>query len=855
MSDQFAQLLQIVGRDPSEPCTILTQEPGGAGLTVEWTTVAEAPVVASKHAGIANVWYGVQPLRLSGGRGKGNDVTGVRTLYADLDDKNMTRAQAMSIIGHLSNTLGVGCPAIVVSGGGLQPYWPIDQVDPITGADVLMWWREQVIAAAGVEGVSVDTGVYDLARILRVPGPANMKPAYGPEGARTGLIRTGSGWRVSNAELLDAMIENPVAGKSRAARPAGVAGVFRDRGTSAEDRVFTREQFQAYLEVNPGKVRIARETPHGAGFNTALNEACFDIAAGVPELISEEQAWDLAYSIVEAQFPGGPDGNDVATIRSGFSQNRWTARAATEEEKGDPFSPYRDLETIAKKQGGLKGPGKTSVKAQASREQVLAADAAVASVADGLDSGSDSSGVVITSDGQIAESELEDRWQARIAEQEARGYWLPDEFWESPECRALAHIRSSARAAGVSPEGVLLSSMAEVAVRIMPNVKIPDYVKTPASLSFGVLLVGGSGSDKSSSVDMSQEIFEWRGMGDWESHYFGLSSSQGIAGQYQHWHKDRNQPGYMRRDRWSAMADEDEGDKIAALCEKNGLDLVSAIRSALMGKLLGAGNVGETKTNLPKHSYRFVMRICTLPAHCAWVLSDDVGGLPQRLLWACVEDARVFVESPPGKFPIALPAEFLLDPISGALRPEFMLTADEEVRAEVVRDSELRKKLGVSKLDEHALLTKMKVAWILAAMHGRSHVRVDVEWRLAEMVMQMSNAARGFAQAEVQRAALERAQAEALRKGRGRVIEESVVRAHDETGDRKRAADAVIRMLGRNVEQGMTKGELRAKLKADIRHLLDEGVLDGLIEAGQIRYEDIVEGGRQIGSRWFLTCG
>ncbi len=600
--------------------------------------------------------------------------------------------------------------------------------------------------------------------------------------------------------------------------------------------------------MRPGKTDSKSGFPHSASTGNGHDgEDLLWVWSTAGEGLPLEESMTKAF--VWAHFNTGGDMSEAGrTLReAGYGYE------GTEEEKGDPFSPYRDLETIAKKQGGLKGPGKTSVRAQASRAQVLAADAAVASVADGL--GSDSSGVVITSEGQIAESELEDRWQARIAEQEARGYWLPDEFWESPECRALAHIRSSARAAGVSPEGVLLSSMAEVAVRIMPNVKIPDYVKTPASLSFGVLLVGGSGSDKSSSVDMSQEIFEWRGVGDWESHYFGLSSSQGIAGQYQHWHKDRNQPGYMRRDRWSAMADEDEGDKIAALCEKNGLDLVSAIRSALMGKLLGAGNVGETKTNLPKHSYRFVMRICTLPAHCAWVLSDDVGGLPQRLLWACVEDARVFVESPPGKFPIALPAEFLLDPISGALRPEFMLTADEEVRAEVVRDSELRKKLGVSKLDEHALLTKMKVAWILAAMHGRSHVRVDVEWRLAEMVMQMSNAARGFAQGEVQRAALERAQAEALRKGRGRVIEESVVRAHDETGDRKRAADAVIRMLGRNVEQGMTKGELRAKLKADIRHLLDEGVLDGLIEAGQIRYEDIVVSGQQVGSRWFLTCG
>jgi hypothetical protein len=849
------ELLRLLGRTDDETVWISTEDPAvDRSFRDHSMPLPEVDgFVDRATAGGLNCWWAVQRYRRDSSSRKGTQVSEMVALYADLDwayagkPDGMQPPESLAMIRALSGLLETEPTLVVRSGHGLQPVWAIEPVG--ASQELLDWFKAHVAHQAGLLGVSVDTGVFNLSRVLRCPGSVNWKikdgVEYPPEPASM-QIRSG---KVIDRFVLHGLRQAYPAPKGfdDARETARVkSGVARD---SESDRVWTQEQADRYIEeriMDP-----LRAAPQD-GMWMHLWSAAKQLSSFEPRFVSEEAALGMLEAECIRRW-GSADSRDWEWINTGWESPDFEARAATEEEKLDVFSPYRDEEKIAARQGGIKAGRPVSAgRAAASAAQVAAADAAVSAVAGGLGVSSvDVSGIAAE---DVSDPEIHQRWMARIAEQESRGYFLPDEFWDEPQAKALGHIRASAQAARVSPEGVLLAAMSEVALRIMPNVKIPAYVKTPASLSFGVLLVGGSGSNKSSSVDLAQELFHFDGMDDHGLHYFGLSSSQGIAGQYQHYEKPRSQPGFMKRDRFAAMADEDEGDKIAALCEKNGLDLVSAIRSALMGKLLGAGNVGETKTNLPKHSYRFVLRICTLPAHCGWILSDDVGGLPQRLLWACVEDSRIVQREAPGKFRVSLPAEFLPDPISGGLRPEFMLTADEEVRLEIVRDEELRAKLGVSKLDEHALLTREKVAWIIAAMHGRSHVRADVEWRLAEMVMTMSDAARTYAQSEVQRANLEVAQAQALSKGRGRVIEESVVKAHVETTERTRCSAAVLRFLDRAKGDGITKADLRRKLAADLRPLLDDGVLDGLLDSGQVRFEDIVsKDGKQIGSRWYRT--
>lgn len=834
---ELGTLLALIRREPGDPCTILTQAPGGTGLEVVWTTVAEAPGVAEKFSGTHNVWYGVQPVRLSAGRGKGNDVVELRTLYADLDDKNMSRDQAMSIVGRLSDVLGTECSAIVVSGGGLQPYWPIEALDPIAGADLLLWWREQVIAAGGLEGVSVDTGVYDLARILRVPGPPNMKPIYGEAGARTGLIVTG-GRRVSHAELLAAMEKSPVASKSRAARPSGGSGGFSERGEFSEDRVFTPEQFQAYLEVNPGKAKKARNTPFGAGFNTALNEACFDIAAGVPELISESEAWDLAYSIVEAQFPGGPDGNDIATIRSGFSQARWTARRPTEAEALNPFGNYADVQKIAKKQGGLRSATPSSRSVVASRATVLAADAAVAAVEAAVPHAMEALGYELGG----VDADGKPRPEADC--------YLPEEFWAARPL--FQHLRVAAQSAMASPEGVLLAGLALIASRVMPNVKLPAPIGSPASLNHMFVLCGDSADGKSTCRKVAKGAIRLDdGVAPW--HSFGPSSGQGVAGQFQRLVKQQGQPAFLERTRWAAFAHVEESDTMQALLANKTNTIGAVLRQGAFGEELSYGNIGETQTNLPEHSYRLIFWMCMQPELSDWLLGTGAGGLPQRFVWGCVRDPRIVDVEHPGVFPVRVAIETMPDPVTMRPRDELVMTCTEEIRLEIreaARQRKIHGNLAGEEFDGHAVLNRFKLAGHIALADGRLVVTED-DWDLANMVMAVSSASLRWVRAVVAWAGAQESRRVALRVGHAKVIENSVVQAAEETTGKGRVSANILRWLDRVGTAGMTKSELRRKLRAEDRHLIDEGVLDSLRDTGQIEFEDILKEGLQVGSRWF----
>src|SRR5690349_21145017 len=219
MSSELGTLLRALGREDSETVSILTQVPGNEGiLNVHWTTVADCDLVVDSLPG-CNVWYGVQPIaRPDTGRGRATDITAVTALYADLDWRRpgkpdgMEPAEALELTAKLSALIGSEPVGIVVSGNGIQPYWRTERLDPEFGRNLLTWWRAQVLETAGEMKVSVDSQVYDLPRILRVPGPDNLKDVENPKQTRW-VPR--SGRQLSRMDLFMLMQNKPVTGDSR----------------------------------------------------------------------------------------------------------------------------------------------------------------------------------------------------------------------------------------------------------------------------------------------------------------------------------------------------------------------------------------------------------------------------------------------------------------------------------------------------------------------------------------------------------------------------------------------------------------------------------------------------------------
>lgn len=338
----FSKLLEVLGR--SEDMINVFTLPDGLS---HWTTASQAEDEAARWSGEQNVYFGVQPMvEVMNGRGKSRDVTAVVTLYADLDyvgphkPDGMTPAVAMEIIRDLSDILGTYPSAIVNSGHGLQPYWPVEPVETVEGALLLLRWRQLVIQVAANHGTTVDTGVYDLPRILRVPGPPNLK--YG-ESAKTALVTPwGEQPKLTEVHLtavFDVVLGDEV---TRQYDRETMRQVRSDVSTG--DRVFTDEQALAFLDEFA--FTPARKTPWGAGADYwKILWQCAMCCSNFTEMFDEDDLKDqLRQAVSSGHDDASLDVNDEYQIALGFLKGReWLARRPSAEELSNPFSPYCNL--------------------------------------------------------------------------------------------------------------------------------------------------------------------------------------------------------------------------------------------------------------------------------------------------------------------------------------------------------------------------------------------------------------------------------------------------------------------------------------------------------------------------------
>lgn len=175
----FADLLDLLGHDGY---TSVCFRPPSGEFSSRVVPSNAAPVTA--HRVVGDVWYGVNPLTdpatwpENKGRGTAAEVVRLAAAFCDLDVKATgmpTMLAAAEVVDDLAKMLGTKPSATVMSGHGLQPYWPIE--DGPSGADaqaLLRRFGRLVVHVAEIRGGQADM-VYDLARVLRVPGTTNYK--------------------------------------------------------------------------------------------------------------------------------------------------------------------------------------------------------------------------------------------------------------------------------------------------------------------------------------------------------------------------------------------------------------------------------------------------------------------------------------------------------------------------------------------------------------------------------------------------------------------------------------------------------------------------------------------------------
>ncbi|MCB1290349.1 phage/plasmid primase, P4 family [Mycolicibacterium sp.] len=179
--DFSALLLGTLGHADGDHTSLLYINGDGTPHTAVMAP-GDAVAAAAKLSDNADCYFGVNPVagpaRKAAGRGTEDDVTRLAALFCELDVKPGAFPSldvAREVIAELAIILGTRPSALVYSGGGVHAYWPVSDGDDIAAAKpILKRWGRLVAAVADKFGADVDN-VYDMSRMLRIPGSVNNK--------------------------------------------------------------------------------------------------------------------------------------------------------------------------------------------------------------------------------------------------------------------------------------------------------------------------------------------------------------------------------------------------------------------------------------------------------------------------------------------------------------------------------------------------------------------------------------------------------------------------------------------------------------------------------------------------------
>lgn len=346
------------------------------------------------------------------------------------------------------------------------------------------------------------------------------------------------------------------------------------------------------------------------------------------------------------------------------------------------------------------------------------------------------------------------------------------DFWQRRQI--LHRIRWLARERRVSPWATLGAVLALASCRIGPHVVLPPIVGGVASLNLLVGLVGPSGKGKGAATAVATEFLDVQGRFMVEE----VGTSQGIDSSF------TETPAKSGPVQFNDVAFfyVPEIDTVKAHAEMAGSSLLPTLRKMWSGEALGAKYAAkERRRPVRAHAYRASVVAGIQPKRSGVLLHDEDGGTPQRWLWLPVTDPAAIrrtdrlIPPPYSCAPPTLDFDVWVpqgeqrgekdEPVQVEVQPRYEIPVCQIAQDAIIDARELNLISDEASMDSHSLLTRLKVAALLAFLDRRMEVTED-DWQLAEPIMWTSNLTR----AECQRALEEAEEEENRRKGRGRAM-------------------------------------------------------------------------------------
>ncbi|MCO4276716.1 bifunctional DNA primase/polymerase [Pseudarthrobacter sp. HLT3-5] len=384
-----------------------------------------------------------------------------------------------------------------------------------------------------------------------------------------------------------------------------------------------------------------------------------------------------------------------------------------------------------------------------------------------------------------------------------------EDFWNARP--SLQLIRQAAIGRQVTPWPTLGAAAVMVLARISPDVVLPPIVGGVASLNSFVALVGPSGAGKGASEAVARDLL---GLEPGELTTLPIGSGEGISKAFAT--KDAK-TGIQTQHETRVLFTASEVDTLTAINARGGSTTSATLRKMWSGEQLGAQNADNTRAViLDPHSYRACFITGVQPGRAEGLLNDADGGTPQRFLWFPVLDPTLTDEEWTSTqwtgeiLSIGKPWDVHFGQTEIPL-PESVIAGIKKRRADEVRGK-------VAVMGGHAQLTRLKFAVALAIMDGREHVDEE-DWRLAGVVLEVSNRTRAWMQEQL----AESQRTEAQKKGKiAGVIRESAV----ESAKREKiqlTQDKILAHVDGAGRDGILKSELvNRKFDSETRPLARE---------------------------------
>lgn len=317
-------------------------------------------------------------------------------------------------------------------------------------------------------------------------------------------------------------------------------------------------------------------------------------------------------------------------------------------------------------------------------------------------------------------------------------WWLESVFEQTPVLRA---IRDGAHSGRAIPEGLLGVILGRVLAEVPPDVMLPPVGNlSPASLNLGVALVGRSGAGKSAAIKSSRRLLGDVGLNQ-KAIEEGIGSGEGMIDVFLEEILEEGKDGSMKRSgRFTTKADPraifvvDEVDSMAAVGDRSGSTLNAHMRTALTGGSLKTSNsrAGGRYRSVEEDTYRLVFMVGVQPMASGVLLSqhEESRGTPQRFLWVKMTDKNAVMPAQRPQWPQPLNWE-------PPLWPDGYIEYPDHVRRDIEEFQDLSVLELIDGNEGHAMLTRLKVAFGLAILHGEIKI-TDQWWDLSGMLMARS---------------------------------------------------------------------------------------------------------------------